>query len=224
MELMIPLPLTLPDTPLPLDRLEERVYEWGLAIQQAALALAWQAQAALRLPVACPACRSDRQQRAGRRMRRVETRFGPVSLQRARMRCQGCGRHFQPDDAALDATLGTGRCTPLLRGLAAQCGASWPYRQAAQVVGMLRGVPLAVETMRRIVDQTGRRMSAQYDDEATAACQPPATAPRQACPPHRWKCSLMAAGCIVGTTCTGWRSKSASSIPAASAAARRAPA
>jgi Uncharacterised protein family (UPF0236) len=177
MELMIPLPLILPDTPLSLDQLEEAVHTWGLAIQQRALARAWQAQAALRPPVACPACHGERQQRAGSRIRTVETRCGPVRLRRARVRCQGCGRHFQPDDAALEATLGAGRCTPLLRGLAAQCGASWPYRQAAQVVGMLRGTPLAVETIRRIVAQTGRAVADQYDDEATAACQPPATAP-----------------------------------------------
>ena len=156
---------------------------WGLAIQQAALALAWQAQAALRPPVPCPACCGARQQRAGSRERTVETRFGPVRLRRARMHCQGCGRHFQPDDTALDATLGAGRCTPLLRTLAAQCGASWPYRQAAQVVGMLRGRPLAVETIRRIVAATGGAVAAQYDDEAVSACQPPATAPPPCTPP-----------------------------------------
>jgi hypothetical protein len=183
MHLMIPLPLILPDTPLPLDQLEETVHHWGLAIQQAALALAWQAQAALRPPVACPTCHDARQQRAGSRIRTVETRFGPVRLRRARARCRGCGGHFQPDDAALDAILGAGRCTPLLQALAAQCGASWPYRQAAVVIGMLRGVPLAVETIRRIVAQTGHRVSAQYEAEATAACQPPATAPPPSAPP-----------------------------------------
>jgi hypothetical protein len=38
MELMIPLPLILPDTPLSLDQLEEAVHLWGLAIQQHARA------------------------------------------------------------------------------------------------------------------------------------------------------------------------------------------
>ncbi len=183
MQLMIPLPLTLPDIPLPLDQLEEAVHLWGLAIQQAALARVWQAQATLRPAVPCPACQSTQQQRAGSRPRSVETRFGPVRLRRARVRCRGCGRHFQPDDATLDATLGAGRCTPLLRALAAQCGASWSYRHAAQVVGMLRGAPLAVETIRRIVAQTGSVLSAQDDREATIACQPPATAPSPSASP-----------------------------------------
>jgi hypothetical protein len=78
MELMIPLPLILPDTPLSLDQLEEAVHLWGLAIQQHARARAWQAQAALRPPVACPACHGDWQQRAGSRLRMVETRCGAV--------------------------------------------------------------------------------------------------------------------------------------------------
>ena len=155
MELIIPLPLILPDLPVSLVELERAIHAWGLAIQHAAFALAWQRQAALRPVVPCPRCQSEQQQRAGRRTRTIETRCGPVRLSRGRVRCRECGGHFQPDDAALDATLGAGRGTPTLRALAALCGASWPYRHAAQVVGMLRGTPLAVETIRRIVAQTG---------------------------------------------------------------------
>jgi hypothetical protein len=65
----------------------------------------------------------------------------------------------------------------MLRELAAQCGASWPYRQAAQVLGMVRGVPLAPETVRQIVSQTGGVVAGQYADEATLVCRPPAAAP-----------------------------------------------
>jgi chemotaxis methyl-accepting protein methylase len=50
---------------------------------------------------------------------KVETIFGPVRLPRQRVRCRGCGRHHQPDDAALAPVLGRGRCTPALRELAA---------------------------------------------------------------------------------------------------------
>jgi hypothetical protein len=65
----------------------------------------------------------------------------------------------------------------MLRELAAQCGASWPYRQAAQVVTLLRGAPLAVETIRRIVAATGQAVEGQYVREAAVVCQPPATTP-----------------------------------------------
>jgi hypothetical protein len=185
MQLMIPLPLTLPDVPLSLVELETAVHAWGLAIQQRALALAWQAQAALRLPVPCPACDAPQQRRAGNKARKVETRFGPVRLTRQRVRCRGCGRYFQPDDAALMPLLGAGQCTPMLRELAAQCGASWPYRQAAQVLALLRGAPLAAETVRRMVAETGVAVERQYADEARHVCRPPATAPPPVVAPMR---------------------------------------
>lgn len=153
------------------------MHQWGLAVQQHALALAWQAQAALRPPTPCPRCQSRQQRSAGSKARRIETRFGPVRLVRRRVCCQQCGRHFQPDDAALWPLIGAGQCTRMLRELAAQCGASWPYRQAAQVLGMMRGVPLAAETVRRIVAQTGEAVAGQYADEAALICSPPVTAP-----------------------------------------------
>jgi len=172
---MITHPLVLPDEPLSLDAMEAAVQAWALRLAQAALAEAWRVQAALR-PAVCPTCRSTRVRRAGEKPRRIETRFGPVWLRRARVCCKECGRHFQPDDLALAVALGGGHCTTALRALAAQCGASWPYRQAAQVLGMVRGTPLAPETVRRIVAQTGRAVADQYAVEAVAACQPPATA------------------------------------------------
>src|SRR5207253_1727985 len=104
-------------------------------------------------------------------------RFGPVVISRQRSRCRECGRYFQPDDAFLAPVLAGGRCTPALAAVAAQCGASWPYRQAATVLGMLRGTPLAPETIRQIVAETGNALIDQYVREAAIACQPPATAP-----------------------------------------------
>jgi hypothetical protein len=93
------------------------------------------------------------------------------------MCCQGCGRHHQPDDVLLRPVLGSGRCTPALRELAASCGASWPYQQAARVVGRVRGAPLSAETIRAVVTQTGSAVAAQHAAEAVIACQPPASAP-----------------------------------------------
>lgn len=182
MEVMIAYPLVLPDEPLSLDAIEAAVQAWALRLAQAALAEAWRVQEALR-PVACPTCHSTQARRAGEKPRRIETRCGPVWLRRIRMRCTGCGRHFQPDDLPLAAALGGGHCTTALRALAAHCGASWPYRQAAQVLGMVRGTPLAPETVRRIVAQAGTAVAKQYEAEAVTACQPPATAPPPMCGP-----------------------------------------
>jgi len=176
-ELMIPCPLVLPDAPLDLAQLEEAVRAWGLAIQQQALVLAWERQAGARPPAACPTCQGTDLCAAGSKSRQVETMFGPVRLPRRRVRCRGCGRHHQPDDAVLAAALGGGQCTPALREAAASCGASWPYRQAARVLGRLRGTPLAAETIRAVVEQAGTEVARQYAAEAAAACRPPAGAP-----------------------------------------------
>lgn len=174
---MITLPLTLPDLPLSVEEMETRIHAWGLDAMRQGFAAAWHAQTAVRAPVACPTCQSSVHRRAGTKARHLETRFGPVVVRRQRMRCQQCGQYFQPDDALLTPALGAGRCTPALCVLAAQCGASWPYQQAATALGMLRGTPIAPETIRQIVGRMGRSVAHQYQREAATACQPPASAP-----------------------------------------------
>jgi transposase-like protein len=103
---MITLPLTLPDLPLSLDEMEATLHAWGLDAMRQGVAAAWQAQAAVRASVACPACQSSVQRRAGIKQRHLETRFGPVVVRRQRLRCQECGRYFQPDDALLTPARG----------------------------------------------------------------------------------------------------------------------
>ena len=177
MELMIAYPLILPDQPRSLDALEAAVQQWGQELKRRALATAWAAGMAEHPPVPCPYCQSLDQQRAGHKRRMIETLFGAVSLARQRRWCRTCGRHFQPDDALLTPVIGAGRCTPRLRELAALCGASWPYQQAAVVLGQVRDAPLAAETVRRIAAVAGAAVAAQYAAEARAACRPPARAP-----------------------------------------------
>ena len=100
-----------------------------------------------------------------------------MALPRQRRRCAGCGRHSQPDDAVLAPELGTGQLSPHLRELALLCGASWPYRQAADVLGRLRGVPLSVESVRAVVGTAGTRVATAQAAEAATAVAPPATSP-----------------------------------------------
>jgi hypothetical protein len=176
-EVMIACPLVVSDLPLELPALEAAVHAWGLRLQREALARAWAAQAALRPAAPCSRCGGTDLRAAGGKPRHIETLFGPVQLPRRRVRCAGCGRHHQLDAAVLAPVLGPGRCTPAVRDLAASCGASWPYQQAARVVGRVRGAPLSAETLRAVVTQTGQAVAAQHTAEAQAACQPPATAP-----------------------------------------------
>jgi hypothetical protein len=170
---MIALPLEVPDEPLELAELESRVQAWGQALMRQGLAEAWQAQAALRPHPPCPRCGTPALRPAGAKPRKIETGFGPVWLRRQRVRCTGCRRHFQPDDAVLGPALGGGRLSPRLADLAALCGASWPYRQAAQVLGWLRGAPLSHEAVRAVVGVIGAQVVAAQARAAAAVCAPP---------------------------------------------------
>lgn len=177
MEVMIAVPFVVPDAPLGLRALEEGVEAWGRQVMRQALTAAWTAQAALRPVGPCPTGGAAESRPAGTKARRVETVFGPVALPRQRRRCAGCGKHYQPDDAVLGPELGAGRLAPHLRELAVLCGASWPYRQAAEVLGRLRGAPLSVETVRAVVGMVGHAVATTQAREAAAAVAPPATAP-----------------------------------------------
>jgi hypothetical protein len=174
---MIAVPLVLPEQPLTVSALERRVEEWGRQVMRQAMAAAWMTQAVLRPVGPCPACGAGASQPAGRKDRHLETVFGPVTLSRQRRRCTACGRHYQPDDVLLAPEVGAGRVSPHLRELTVLCGASWPYRQAAQVLERLRGTPLAAETVRAVVGTVGLAVATQQQVAAAAAAAPPATAP-----------------------------------------------
>jgi hypothetical protein len=189
-EVMIAVPLVLPDTPLGVAALEVQVEEWGRRVMRQGLAAAWAAQAALRPVGPCPACGAAESHPAGSKARRVETVFGPVILPRRRRCCDGCGRHYQPDDAVLAPDLGAGRLSPHLRELAVLCGASWPYRDAANVLGRIRGAPLAAETVRAAVGTVGAAVARAQAAEAAAAVAPPATAPTPRAAPERLEVEL----------------------------------
>jgi len=189
-EVMIAVPLVLPDQALAVGDLEARVEAWGRDVMRQAMATAWAAQAVLRPAGPCPACGAREGRPAGGKARRVETLFGPVALPRRRRQGGGCGRHYQPDDAARVPALGTGRLSPRLREMAVLCGASWPYRDAAKVLGRLRGVPLSAETVRTVVGGVGAAVATAQAQEAAAAIAPPATAPELRAVPTRLELEL----------------------------------
>jgi hypothetical protein len=167
----------LPDQPLAVSELEPRVQDWGRHLMRQGMAAAWAAQAALRPAGSCPACGAEASRPAGSKARHVETVFGPVVLPRQRRCCTACGRHYQPDDAVLAREFGAGQLSPQLQELTALCGASWPYRQAAAVLGQLRGLPLSAETVRAVVGTIGTRVARAQAQEAATAVAPPAAAP-----------------------------------------------
>src|SRR3954454_7485695 len=74
--------------------------------------------------------------------------------------------------------------------MAVLCGASWPYRDAAHVLGRLRGVPLSAETVRTVVGTVGGAVAAAQAQEAAEACASSAAAPPPRGPPLRLEVEL----------------------------------
>lgn len=171
MEIIIPLRLVLPDDPIPFADLEARVQEAGRGAVRAAYAAALEAHAARAAADPCPRCGGEATRAAGRKPRRIETPVGAVTVRRPRRQCLVCRRRFRPGDERLREALGGGQCSPALRDLAALCGASWPYRQAATVLGLLRGEPIAPETVRAVTGRVGARRAAAQEAEAARACR-----------------------------------------------------
>jgi hypothetical protein len=58
-EVMIAVPLVLPNQPLAMSEVERRVQDWGRHLMRQGMAAAWAAQARLRPLGACPACGGD---------------------------------------------------------------------------------------------------------------------------------------------------------------------
>jgi hypothetical protein len=171
-EIIIPLRLVLPDTPSSFAQIETCVHQAGRTAIRAAYAAAWEAQAALAIDDPCPRCGATDTRAVGIKARRIETPVGAVTMRRPRRQCLHCQRRFQPGDARLRDALGGGQLTPALRELVALCGASWPYRQAALVLGLLRGEPIAPETVRAVVARVGGRIAATQETEAVRTSHP----------------------------------------------------
>jgi hypothetical protein len=174
-EIIIPLRLVLPDTPSSFAQVETCVHQAGRTALRAAYAAAWEAQAALVLDDPCPRCGGANTRAGGTKSRRIETPVGAVTMRRPRRQCLSCQQRFQPGDDRLHEALGGGQLTPALRELVALCGASWPYRQAAMVLGVLRGEPIAPETVRSVALRVGARIAVAQEAEAAQLGHPDQT-------------------------------------------------
>jgi len=135
-----------------LGHLEEALLKPAHAVLAAALEKAAQAKAD-GTPPQCPQC--------GRKLIRrqklaltVQTRFGPITIRRARGFCSRCKEWFCPADTALG--LAGGR-SPFVQEAHALTAAQMPLEQAARVVARLTGLPTAPATLARGAQATGRQ-------------------------------------------------------------------
>jgi len=102
----------------------------------------------------CPQCEKNQVRLEGTVRRHLQTLFGPVRLAMRRFRCQGCWHRSCPARRLL-APLQQGTVTEPLQEAAVLAGASWPYRQAAQVLHRLCGASISGEQVRLLTNRAG---------------------------------------------------------------------
>lgn len=126
-------------------------------------------------PPHCPQCGSKliRRQKVALT---VQTRFGPITLQRVRGFCSKCKEWFCPADAALGLA---GGHSPFVQEAHALTAAHMPIHQAAKVVERLTGLKTPPATLDRSVKETGRKaqgLRQQLDQQTRAGKGPQARA------------------------------------------------
>jgi len=142
-----------------MGHLEEEIQRQSREPQRAVLEEAAQ-QKADQTPPVCPVC--------GRRLSRVshghersyQTRFGAVTIRRARGWCWRCQRWFFPADHRLGLAE-TGGCSPSVQEMAALAVSKLPVAEASAVIERLTGVKLPRATLDREARRQGQRAEAQ---------------------------------------------------------------
>lgn len=107
----------------------------------------------------CPRC----QQRRGvqsRRMRQVQTRLGPLRLQRWWHHCGCCAHGWSPPDQALGLAPYQQTSAGLARWEAA-LGALTTFREAAKLLADLAGIDVGSETLRTHAERVGTALEGQ---------------------------------------------------------------
>jgi hypothetical protein len=107
----------------------------------------------------CPRC----QQRRGvqsRRKRGVQTRLGPIGLQRWWHHCWRCGHGWSPPDEALQLAPYQQTSTGLAHWQAT-LGAITTFREAARLLDQLAGVQVGSETLRTHAEHIGTELEGQ---------------------------------------------------------------
>lgn len=122
----------------------------------------------------CPHCGSEHVRLEGTVSRTIQALFGTVRLARQRIRCQHCFRRFCPADQLFEQ-MRRGRVSPALADAACLAGASWPYRQAAQLLTRLSGARISAEEIRLLTTRRGRARAQAQQDASSAHLTPPAS-------------------------------------------------
>jgi len=114
-----------------------------------------QKKAATAAPV-CPVCKARLTRMTQGHKRTLQTRFGPITIQRSRGWCRKCKEWRYPADDLLGIA-GGGSASPSVQEMAALVGSKMPMTEASAVIERLTGVELPPATLHREAARQGKR-------------------------------------------------------------------
>jgi hypothetical protein len=145
-----------------LGHMEEEILQRTRDLERVALEEAAQKKADKSPPV-CPVCGGKLSRRTHGHERSYQTRFGVVTIRRARGWCRPCKCWRFPADHLLGLAE-TGGCSPGVQEMAALAVSKLPVAQASAVVERLTGVKLPRATLDREARRQGRRAERQRQE------------------------------------------------------------
>jgi hypothetical protein len=144
-----------------LGHLEEELLRGGHEVFRQMLEKAAQQKADVTPPL-CPHCQNKLSRLTEGHFTTIQTRFGPIRVQRVRGYCRRCRKwRF-----AADAVLGLpeeGTQSPAVQEMAALTVSKMPASEAEQVVERLAGVKISAATLGRAARQQGQRAQQQRE-------------------------------------------------------------
>jgi hypothetical protein len=144
-----------------LGHIEEEITHKTRELQRAIAQEAAQKKAA-QIPPTCPVCHAWLTRVTHGHERTIQTRFGPITIQRSRGWCPKCKRWFYPADHVLGIDEG-GTASPAVQEMAALLGSKMPIEEASAVVKRLAGIDLPRPTLDREAKRQGKRAERTRD-------------------------------------------------------------
>jgi hypothetical protein len=122
-------------------------------------------------PPRCPVCGQSLARCSAGHARTFQTRFGDITIQRARGYCKRCHKWRTPADTALGLEDTTGY-SPAVQAMAALAASKLPVAEASVVLEHLAGVQLPPATLDREAKRQGQRaqrLRTRLDQQAATA-------------------------------------------------------
>lgn len=145
-----------------MGHLEEEILQKTRDLERAVLEEAAQKKAD-QAPLVCPVCGGKLSRLTTGHARSYQTRFGAVTIRRARGWCRRCQEWRFPADHLLGLAE-TGSCSPGVQEMAALAVSKLPVGEASAVIERFTGVKLPRATLDREARRQGRRAEGQRQE------------------------------------------------------------